>query len=603
MKHSSHPPEFVYLLCARSRIALFDETRHHALSQTVMGGTVMASNFQATGSNAKAAFTLKVHRGERMALVAMNWRTGKPPTSFVGFAIQYQAPGAAKPSTVYNRLNFEGSPNPKGYKTFRTTEAPIQKFRWVVFPHDDPPPGPYAFIVTPLFMDPAGALSPGKAQTATIDLGKETYPGQINVAFTRGYVASQAFVDRYQDGGSLKTLLPARVDQGTKFVPTHPKSAEAYEWMGLEARKEILALLDAAVADPTAKVSMVAYDMSEKEIMDRLLALGPRLRIIIDDSDKHGLKTSGETQSETLLIASAGSSNVKREHMGGLQHNKMIIVDTAVPRAVCGSTNFSWRGLYVQSNNALLLTGAQAVAPLKAAFEDYWKKDGFIGSPSPDWHPLRLAGIDANITFSPHDKARARLAEIGKDVEKAKTCLLYSLAFLSITPGAVTDAVEAATNSPIFTYGISDKNTGVIVHKPNGNMAPVYFARLNKHVPTPFKVEPSSGMGPNLHHKFLVIDFNTPDARVWTGSYNFSAAADLQNGENLLLIRDQKIATSYMVEGVRIFDDYHFRVTQEDAAKAKKTLSLQKAPQAGEDPWWAEDYKDPFKIRDRELFA
>ncbi|MER9947184.1 phospholipase D-like domain-containing protein [Mesorhizobium sp. M0047] len=563
----------------------------------------MANDFQAIGGNANAAFTLKIHRGERMALVAMNWRNGKPPTNFVGFAIQYQAPGAPKPSTVYNRLNFEGSPNPEGYKSFPTTKAPIQKFRWVVFPHDDPQPGPYAFTVMPMFMDPAGAIAQGEAQTAAIDLGKETYPGQINVAFTRGYVASQSFVDKYQEGGSLKTLLPARVDQGTTFVPTHPKATEAYEWMGLEARKEIFALLDAAVADPAAKVSMVAYDMSESEIMDRLLALGPRLRIIIDDSDKHGLKTSGETQSETLLIASAGAANVKREHMGGLQHNKMIVVDAAVPRAVCGSTNFSWRGLYVQSNNALLLTGAQAVAPLKAAFEAYWKKDEFANGPSPDWHSLGLAGIDANITFSPHDKARARLAEIGKDVEKAQSCLLYSLAFLSITPGAVTDAVEAATNSPIFTYGISDKNTGVVVHKPNGNTAPVYFARLNKNVPTPFKVEPSSGIGPNLHHKFVVIDFNTADARVWTGSYNFSGAADLQNGENLLLIRDRKIATSYMVERLRIFDEYHFRVTQDDAAKAKKTLSLQKPPIAGEDPWWTADYTDQVKIRDRELFA
>ncbi|TIS85334.1 MAG: phospholipase, partial [Mesorhizobium sp.] len=209
---------------------------------------------------------------------------------------------------------------------------------------------------------------------------------------TRGYVASQAFVDKYQARGPLKTLLPARVAQGTTFKPTHPDADDAYEWMGLEARKEIFALLDAAVADPAATVSMVAYDMSESEIMDRLFALGPRLRMIIDDSDKHGLKTSGETQSETLLKASAGEDNVKRERMGGLQHNKMIIVDAAVPRAVCGSTNFSWRGLYVQSNNALLLTGAQAVAPLKAAFEAYWKKDGFANGPSPDWHPLGLAG-------------------------------------------------------------------------------------------------------------------------------------------------------------------------------------------------------------------
>ncbi|PAP99807.1 phospholipase D-like domain-containing protein [Mesorhizobium mediterraneum] len=212
-----------------------------------------------------------------------------------------------------------------------------------------------------------------------------------------------------------------------------------------------------------------------------------------------------------------------------------------------------------------------------------------------------MAGIDASITFSPHDTARARLAEIGQDVEKAQACLLYSLAFLSITGGAVTDAVEAATNSPVFTYGISDNNTGVTVHKPNGNTAPVYFARLNKHVPTPFKVEPYTGSGPNLHHKFLVIDFNTPDARVWTGSYNFSKPADLQNGENLLLIREKNCDIVY---GRR---DTHLRRLPFPRhpgrrCRGQKDIVLAKGAY-GQDPWWAEDYTDPFKIRDRELFA
>ena len=44
--------------------------------------------------------------------------------------------------------------------------------------------------------------------------------------------------------------------------------------------------------------------------------------------------------------------------MGNLQHNKTIVVDgPTVKTVVCGSTNFSWRGFYVQANNAVVLQG------------------------------------------------------------------------------------------------------------------------------------------------------------------------------------------------------------------------------------------------------
>ena len=53
----------------------------------------MKDDFQVEGSNTKALFTLRVHRGDGMALVAMNWKKGKPPRDCVGFAIEYMEPG------------------------------------------------------------------------------------------------------------------------------------------------------------------------------------------------------------------------------------------------------------------------------------------------------------------------------------------------------------------------------------------------------------------------------------------------------------------------------------------------------------------------------
>ena len=85
-----------------------------------------------------------------------------------------------------------------------------------------------------------------------------------------------------------------------------------------------------------------------------------------------------------------------------------------------------------------------------------------------------------------------------------------------------------------------------------------------------------------MHHKFIVIDFNTPNARVYLGSYNMSKAADGSNGENLVLIKDARVATSYMVEALSMIDHYQFRVAQKDATKRKARLQLKRPPAAGD---------------------
>lgn len=567
----------------------------------------MAGEFQVSGDNADAPFTLKVHRGDGMALVAMDWKEGKPWRSFVGFAIEYMEPGGDHYYPLKNRLAFpgaDGSVDPNRYSTMR---SPIQKFRWVHFPRNAELRGEFKYRVTPVFMNEHDELSYGEAQTAAIELRRETYPGQLNVCFTRGYVLSQrAFVDRYK---TMAKLLPPNADAGLKFKATHPDAEEALPWMGFEARDVILDLLDEAIADKKAQVRVVAYDLSEPEVVNRLRKLKARLRIIIDDSASHGEAHSGESQAAKLLRASG--ADVKRQHMGQLQHNKTIAVDgPKVEAVVCGSTNFSWRGFYVQSNNTIELGSRAAVDVFVSAFDDYWAKEtpGTFGkTASARWQSLGLDGINAKVAFSPHVDSNALLEGIAEDVaENTKSSLLYSLAFLHQTPGAMQNAIKKVMKiKGMFVYGISDKKVGGLdLQKPDGTIAPVYPKELaGKNVPEPFKSEPKGGGGNRMHHKFLVVDFDKPTARVYMGSYNFSSTADTKNGENLLLIRDRRIAVSYAIEAIRIFDHYHFRVAQAEAKSARKKLQLRKPPQKpGEKPWWTDYYTDTRRIRDREIF-
>jgi len=572
----------------------------------------MAGEFQVSGRNAGAQFTLKLHRGDGMTLVAMNWKNGKPPKNFVGFAIEYKEPGGDKFFALKNRLSFPGADGGSDVNRLSTMRSPIQKFRWVHFPRNAELSGEFTYRVTPVFMNDQDELSYGEAQMAAIELRRETYPGKLNVTFTRGFVSSQAFVDRYESVAPISKLLPKKADEGLTFVPTHPKAKEALAWMGFEARHAILEVLDQAITDKQAQVRVVAYDLSEPDVVSRLEKLGSRLKVIIDDDGDHGKPHSGETQAAKRLSASAGENNVKRQHMGKLQHNKTIAVDgPKVKTIVCGSTNFTWRGFFVQSNNAVVLQGKSAVKPFLAAFDDFWHNEtpaSFGKTGSAKWTDLGLGEVNARVAFSPHSKSNALLQSIADDIGKKTTsCLFYSLAFLYQTPGVMQDAIKKVSkDKKIFVYGVSDRKvSGIDLQKPDGNVSPVFPSALTKKTaPEPFKSEPTGGGGNRMHHKFLVVDFDKPTARVYLGSYNFSVPADTKNGENLLLIRDRRIAVSYVIEALRIFDHYHFRVAQQEAKKAKKKLQLAKPPRKpGEKVWWAEYYTDARKIRDRELFA
>lgn len=81
-----------------------------------------------------------------------------------------------------------------------------------------------------------------------------------------------------------------------------------------------------------------------------------------------------------------------------------------------------------------------------------------------------------------------------------------------------------------------------------------------------------------MHHKFVVLDFDKPTARVYLGSYNFSEPADDENGENLVHVRDRTVATSYMIEALRIYDHYIFRVAAEERRGSADPLELKRSP-------------------------
>lgn len=569
-------------------------------------------------------FSCTLWRGELMCLLGMNVEQCEP--DFVGFAIERRAPGESDFQPLPNRIAFEypaGSPQPTGRRWFPSTEAPFQKFRWVDFPRDVKA-GTYAYRVTRMHMPKDNQLKSGESLELDISLDPITYPGFLEVGFTRGYASSQAFVDKFQGTPNFTKLgpliIPSEADDGLKFkrLTTPPG---LYEWMGFEGYQLIMSVLKEAASDSTISVDAMCYDLNEPEIVDLLKSLKKRLRIIIDDSittkksgelSGHGETTSAESQAAKILIASTGKKNVVRTHCNGLQHNKVFILkrNGKAFKVLGGSTNHSFRGLFIQSNNVLVFSDP-GIAGL---FADYFEllftnATGYAKEElSKKWHVFREDGRPPiHVCLSPHSDPKLSLNPIGGAIEQASSCVLYNIAFLNqAKTGALREAVDRLAGKPVFSYGVSNLATGLEVLKPDGSVAVVDFAYLNEKTPEPFKKEWSGGSGIHMHHKFVVTDFNLPTAKVFTGSCNMAVSGEKGNGDHLILIEDQRVATAYAIEALRVFDHLHFRSTLKNAKAKPETITLKKPRKISKKPAWFESYYEPKntqKIRDRITFS
>ncbi len=118
-----------------------------------------------------------------------------------------------------------------------------------------------------------------------------------------------------------------------------------------------------------------------------------------------------------------------------------------------------------------------------------------------------------------------------------------------------------------------------------------------------------------VHHKFVVCGFSGQDPVVYCGSSNLALLGEQKNGDNLIAIHDNDIATVFAIEAIALVDHFDFldrQSTMAKKAKSAKTASPSKQEQAEAAGWflssdgnWADPYYDESDLRcaDRKLFA
>ena len=135
-------------------------------------------------------------------------------------------------------------------------------------------------------------------------------------------------------------------------------------------------------------------------------------------------------------------------------------------------------------------------------------------APSPAWQ----------VHFSPSGKPTAAIVETLAEARESVYVMAYSF-----TSAPIAEALVAAKQRGVTVEVILDRSQptarGSVIPALQAASIPVYIDRAHAI----------------QHNKIMIIDANT----VITGSFNFSNAAETRNAENLLVIRDSRLAAQY----------------------------------------------------------
>ncbi len=611
----------------------------------------------------KNEFSVRAYAGDAKTLLAFNLPQAKTK-NLAGFTIQVlPKTKGQKPYYLLNTLKFKDSAkqhfhDPKE-KPNSTVNAPYHKFRYVHVPgsfHQGQTPfyGPYEYTVTPRYFDNSGVLKqPDDSLSVTVAINVQPFvKGKVELGFTRGFVQSQAFEYHF---GSKAPFRPAGKQliydtsqkAGTNNSGEDYTFLQEYTWSGFTARTRIFDILNGVLKDKTLHVDVFAYDLNEPDIINILLKLAAqgRVRIVLDNAPLHHSQTSPtpEDQFEKLFIKAAKKgAAIVRGKFGRYAHDKVFIVSAIKSgkaiRVLTGSTNFSYTGMYVNSNHVLVFNDATVASAYQAVFNEVWSdvvvknktqsisKAKYLKSDKTGKvFPFKSPGVPKmGISFSPHDETFATqnldkmAARIKQETKTKKGSVLFAVMGLATGTGPIYPTLrQLHSEQDIYSYGISDSPGGIFLYKPGRkNGALVTGKPIATQLPPPFNQVKSVGKGHQIHHKFVVCGFNGANPVVYCGSSNLALTGEEVNGDNLLVIEDADIATVFAIEALELVDHFNFldnQSSKEAASKGggkTKRVSQKVAPNSAgwflsETDKWTRPYydKNDLHCTDRELFA
>jgi phosphatidylserine/phosphatidylglycerophosphate/cardiolipin synthase-like enzyme len=502
-----------------------------------------------------------------LVLLAFDWPAGAEKQDFLGFAIE-RTPGfdGAARSWLPNRIGFNG-PKPD-QSDFSSNEAPIQKFYWWDARIDTKDRDTnFSYRVIPVTGTPQ-ALSLQNDEAGLIDVHVPNVEEHgITSHFNRAVVSSQAFEKQFPE---LKT-------------PAQQKAARAWLANGME--QAVPVFLDKAGGKD---IEGAIYHLTDGIwIIPAFRHYGGSISLAYNHTSKDD--ASDAAIDELEKSGRPAESFAARTH-ANIMHNKFLVRVGAADHAeavLAGSANFTSEGLSAQAN-VLHAFESPALAKLYLERKRFLDADPGLSQTQKaqkGWSAKVTAG-DAKIRvyFPPETSdGRASLDAIVEAVNAAQHSVLFCA--YDPTDKPLLDAVFAKADEGKMMLALVNR---VPTSEPTGdpNRADVaakieIFDRSTKShdivgfgafksSDAPGDFVPEHVLWPHedpkimvrVHHKFVIIDGESDNPVVFTGSANFSGNSLHKNDENLLEITEcPRLGRMYFAEFLRLYEHYRARAS------------------------------------------
>lgn len=355
-----------------------------------------------------------------------------------------------------------------------------------------------------------------------------------------GFSGLKTFITQSSSSGSIKTYFTRSVDT---TVATGPKAIQVYR-----------ALDDTCIAyinRAKYTIDIAIYNFGVEGLsnipaaLNAAFARGVAVRVVAD----------GSTANAGITELVGGIGKIARPNLAnGIMHNKFMVIDGKStnqndPIVWTGSCNWTDQNINTDANNVLFIQDASLAKVYNIEFNEMFgsttiapnSANAKFGPMKADNtpHELIIGGRRVEVYFSPSDGVNQQIVN---HIQTANNDI--EVGTMLITRTLISNAIIARKNA-----GVTSK---VIISSISTSDA-VVVADLGAALGNYFRVYNEPGM---LHSKAMIIDQSNvnSDPFVWTGSHNWSDAANVSNDENSIVIHDAQISNIFYQEFKKRFD-------------------------------------------------